>query len=89
MKLEKPIFQFSGNEVTNRIFADEPVNAPNANLAYVTDLFEAKPYVLTATYDLITIIENICKFIQLTRIATFLLVVRPLTKVGKISLYTK
>ena len=48
MKLENPFLKVSGNEVTNRIFTQEPVvNAPNSNLAYVTDLFETKPHVLT------------------------------------------
>ena len=49
MKLENPFLKVSGNEVTNRIFFQKPVvNAPNSNLAYVTDLFETKPHVLTA-----------------------------------------
>ena len=35
--------------MTNRIFTQEPVvNAPNSNLAYVTDLFETKHHALTA-----------------------------------------
>ena len=35
--------------MTNRIFTQEPVvNAPNSNLAYVTDFFETKPHVFTA-----------------------------------------
>ena len=35
--------------MTNHIFTQKPVvNAPNSNLAYVTDLFETKPHVLTA-----------------------------------------
>ena len=35
--------------MTNRIFTQDPVvNAPNSNFAYVTDLFETKPHVLTA-----------------------------------------
>ena len=49
MKLENPFLKVSGNEVTNRIFTQETVvNAPNFSLAYVTDLFETKPRVLTA-----------------------------------------
>ena len=49
MKLKNPFLKVSNNEVTNRIFADEPVVfAPNSNLAYVTDLLETKPHVLTA-----------------------------------------
>ena len=48
MKLENPFSKVSGNEVTNRIITQEPVDAPNSNLAYVTDLFETKPHVLTA-----------------------------------------
>ena len=49
IKLENPFSKVSGNEVTNRIFTQEPVvNVPNSNLAYVTDLFGTKPHVLTA-----------------------------------------
>ena len=49
MKLENPFSKVSGNEVTNRIFTQEPVvDAPNLNLAYVADLLETKPHVLTA-----------------------------------------
>ena len=53
MKLENPFSKVSGNEVTNRIFTPEPVvNAPNSNLAYVTDLFKTKPHILTAKLKL-------------------------------------
>ena len=49
MKLENPFLRVSGNKVTNRIFAREPVvNPPNSNLASVIDLFETKPHVLIA-----------------------------------------
>ena len=49
MKLENPFSKVSGNEVTNRIFTQEPVvDAPYSGLACVTDLFETKPHVLTA-----------------------------------------
>ena len=47
MKLENPFFKVSSYEVTNRIFLMSLFLICLTQTAYVTDLFETKPLVLT------------------------------------------